>query len=1594
MAEVKNTFIQSKMNQDLDGRILPNGQYRYGKNISISRSESADVGALENVLGTNFLTNFGLDDCAYEIIGHFADITNDIIYVFITDYTDNSVTGIANDITGQNSAFNYIDKNCFIGAYNTNTESATLLVGGDFLNFSKTFPITGVNLLEDLLFWTDNRNQPRKINVNSAFNNPFILGSSPGYYTNEDQISVAKYYPWESILLLDAVGGLVRFEPGMKNKTERWLPPYCAAAVDADMGGSGLSCVLDGVYTNIEVDALLEAVNAIPNPVSGNPPLITNVQPDTPVGKTTITFSESQNFNAGEILYFRIESPDWDDSWPGDETFLSDKFVRFSYRFEFDDGEFSLMAPFTQACFIPKQDGYFIGNNVETLTPPMLTYDDDTGTPVDWPVSTTLIGDEGKAYSSSIVEFFENQVQDININIPAPTLNVDKILFSELQDKFKVKNIEIIYKESDVNAAYVLDTISAEDFSSVALPTYTYNYQSRKPWKTLVDREIIRVYDKVPIKALAQETSGNRVIYGNYVDKHTSPDSLSYVVGIDPKPEIPMSSGDAGFGQSDAYIRKEYPNHTVKQNRSYQVGVVLSDRYGRQSDVILSDVFNEVIGGYGSTIFHEYRSTDSTLIDNSNTWYGDQINMIFHQGIPETINKFGYPGLYRNNDGSLIGLIPGTSSGWNEIDLYTFTATGTVSGATATFDADVCCGANAEILPNTIVITSSSGEWIENEPVTITSSTGTIGVATGWTAKTLRDQNTLGWYSWKIVVKQTEQDYYNCYLPGMLAGYPKDILAVTEAGGALEPQPALIFPKGDERDIAHVVLINDNINKIPRDLNEVGPVQRVFGSSVKLFGRVENYKTNSSLDSYNRQYDPKVLPDTVVTIGDLKELGLGSSGYAGSPNTTVAPLSYPESTSSLIPINFYNGTQNPLVATVSTKSKIGWASWDSAPNDNTLGMIPMLSVYETEPVDSNLDVYWETTTSGLISELNYNIENSDNTTPCSISDPSIDLIESTTPGDYISDEFEAITCQGVGLGDLANATTVELVSVINDEGAILTYKFELEKTLGANRYTLKTALDPDGYFLAWNNNAKRTYNFTFKVKRPAIPALGYQAIDIDVVKTIQIQNDTPDQIGMYDTGGGNNARTDICNSAWGEKGLWQTQDVQCDGTGVKNFPDIFNVGAWQYDIAYGPTGSTTKADNVYYSTFGESYVVPGSEASCFLDTDSIGLWNTYQPKFGDLTAYSPSNYSALWGTVGVVPQQQYLNRVIKMINEPSFANPLWDGVLKAFNGAYGTTFGTPFPYNPERGVELVFTVARAYQVSAFFPIQTGYAADFQCPDPPGLDQVKFSMGECVFADGPPDPNGLPTPVLNLLPGRLAPSAEVAPSDFVEWVNTTSVPSGPIYRTFENSSPNVTDPADFNGAGQGEATVGQRYNLPNTGHSHYWESIENCIATNPSLTQLQTPGPGVNPMPNPTNKSGFWYVNYTKFDNIGVAPNKKYAISLGLAQASGFDNPGYSPQFRISQTNMNSDPYQPQTALLKTDSSIPIPPGRYVVTVRATDRSLGVFSGPSGDGLYFEWDIPVVINGPFCSNYGSYWTNTAGAWGQLDDEVNTFHFKNL
>ena len=139
MAEVKNTFIKSKMNKDLDARLVPNGEYRNAVNAQVSRSEGEGVGSLENVLGNYSVANIEPGVANLESIGYYVDEVNNFIYIFLTD----NITGAWTKEGGGAGS------NHFIYRVNpsTTTPTVTKLVEGAFLNFCKLNPIYGVNLL-------------------------------------------------------------------------------------------------------------------------------------------------------------------------------------------------------------------------------------------------------------------------------------------------------------------------------------------------------------------------------------------------------------------------------------------------------------------------------------------------------------------------------------------------------------------------------------------------------------------------------------------------------------------------------------------------------------------------------------------------------------------------------------------------------------------------------------------------------------------------------------------------------------------------------------------------------------------------------------------------------------------------------------------------------------------------------------------------------------------------------------------------------------------------------------------------------------------------------------------------------------------------------------------------------------------------------------------------------------------------------------------------------------------------------------------------------------------------------------------------------
>tara|TARA_R100000734_G_scaffold18557_2_gene15683 strand:+ start:1914 stop:5333 length:3420 start_codon:yes stop_codon:yes gene_type:complete len=999
MPEIKNNFLRSKMNKDLDARLIPNGEYRDAQNISVSRSEGADVGALENILGNTKITSlkskiesleiqkaldlYGANVrpnelllSGLEIIGYFMDISRDSIYLFLTDYTDSSNDQLSNfapsdsvDTTILPNIWRYKGAACYIVRYNVTNSSSKVLVAGNFLNFSKTHPIISVNILENLLFWTDDRNQPRKINVDFAFNNSYedSAGSNP-YYYNEDHISVAKFAPYETFSFIDSSNNST-----LISNHEQFLPAHIVTKIKAQQGVTGNTVIIAGEYTTsgsnrdlIQNDRIRIIVDDTDYYYTVNA-----ASYNSSTNQTEITIQESQFgviINVGDIVTISRTNPDYNTSYKGDTNILRDKFAKFSYRFKYDDNEYSLMSPFTQSAFVPKQFGYFIND------------------------------DEEVASEATDVKFMENRVDQVKLNLTLPC-NA-----SQLQDKLKVKEIQILVKNSDEQAVRVIEDIDISKITSLGPTTkYEYNYLSTKPIKALPEAELIRVHDKVPVRALTQEVVGNRVIYGNFLDKHSSPDNLDYDLDYIQKP------------QNDNFTI-EFPTHTVKQNRSYQVGIVLVDRYGRASNVILNDLTSGLTQNKNSTIYAGYNNFGSAW----NSFFGNQLELNVRSKIPSSLSKPGYPGLYS-------------------------------------------------------------------------------------------ETNPLGYYTYRIVVKQQEQDYYNVYVPGALAGRLLwDTKPDWKSSGTVDFTADVLLNINDylpyfiqENRISMINIFGDNINKVPRELKTSSNANdTTFGSETKLFNRVNPIYDGT--DSYNTQSTVSASGEKVISIEPFKDLGAwtttkGNGFPFKSPNTSIPPQPYypyfaSQEGGSVIKLHFhdifFNSQSNPFIATIETDFKIGATpEYRNTPQNTDVLKADAklkierawqdLGVFETSPTKSVIDIYWESSTSGLISDYNNEVPAAG--LPAGVKDTAgnntaegddIEYFhnESDVSGTLVTNNLSLVDSTG---NDITNPYTLTLNTVVDGNGNDRTSEFNLVPSSGGTH-----RIETNSTFMFGSNaNVEETYTF-------------------------------------------------------------------------------------------------------------------------------------------------------------------------------------------------------------------------------------------------------------------------------------------------------------------------------------------------------------------------------------------------------------------------------------------------------------------------------------------------------------------------------------
>ena len=143
MPELKRQFGGGAMNKDLDERIVPIGKYRDALNIQVSSSEASDVGAVQNILGNripygNALSNLGTNPVC---IGVYSNTKTEMIYWFVASDTKSIILEYDQTL---------------------NVVSPILVDTTGVLGFNETYLITGINIIDDLLFWTDDQTEPKK----------------------------------------------------------------------------------------------------------------------------------------------------------------------------------------------------------------------------------------------------------------------------------------------------------------------------------------------------------------------------------------------------------------------------------------------------------------------------------------------------------------------------------------------------------------------------------------------------------------------------------------------------------------------------------------------------------------------------------------------------------------------------------------------------------------------------------------------------------------------------------------------------------------------------------------------------------------------------------------------------------------------------------------------------------------------------------------------------------------------------------------------------------------------------------------------------------------------------------------------------------------------------------------------------------------------------------------------------------------------------------------------------------------------------------------------------------------------------------------
>lgn len=155
------------MNKDGDERVVPQGEYLHAENVRVNSSEGGEMGIVENSIGNEMLVSL-------EYNGQ--ELSDNAVTIGAVSYpSEETLYWLIHDPTNPNSNTSKVD---MIVSYNVRESQLQYHVvsvddgtgsGNTTLNFNPLYLVTGINIIDDLIFWTDNNEPPRKINRNRFY---------------------------------------------------------------------------------------------------------------------------------------------------------------------------------------------------------------------------------------------------------------------------------------------------------------------------------------------------------------------------------------------------------------------------------------------------------------------------------------------------------------------------------------------------------------------------------------------------------------------------------------------------------------------------------------------------------------------------------------------------------------------------------------------------------------------------------------------------------------------------------------------------------------------------------------------------------------------------------------------------------------------------------------------------------------------------------------------------------------------------------------------------------------------------------------------------------------------------------------------------------------------------------------------------------------------------------------------------------------------------------------------------------------------------------------------------------------------------------